>query len=204
MTFASPAPLGALALLATGCNVLGHAQIGPTVASRNDEPIGGVEANANLYVDIQPTDDLLAGRPLPETARRWGIASGAYLRGSGLGFGIGWRPGLFVASTNANVAILGTAGATLGLQTLEGTGYGNVGLYGMLAAGIPVRKTYDSNAFILCRSLTYVTVGLEGHVDHLPARDESFASIGLLVGILGLDDAGAPSDRKNPELNCPR
>ncbi|MDI3283149.1 hypothetical protein [Polyangium sp. 15x6] len=204
MSFASPAPLFALALLVTGCNVLGHTQLGPTVASRDGTPVGGVEANANMYVDMQPADDFANRRPLPETARRWGLATGAYLRGSPLGVGLGMRPGIFVGSTDAKLAILGTAGLSLGLQTLEGTTYGNVGLYGMLAAGIPVRKTYDPKALVLCRSLTYVTIGLQGHLDRLPALEESIGTLGLLVGVLGLEDSGAPSDRKNPDVDCPR
>ncbi|MDI1443694.1 hypothetical protein [Polyangium sp. 6x1] len=204
MTSASPALLFAPALLATGCNALGHTQIGPTVSFANGAPNGGVEANTNIYVDMQPAEDFLDRKPPSEVARRWGIASGAYLRGSTLGFGLGLRPGLFVGSTSAKVAVVGTAGGSFGLQKFEGTSYGNVGLYGMLAVGIPVRKTYDPNARILCRSLTYVSIGLQGNLDALPARDTSIGTLGLHVGILGLDDAGAPSDAQNPDVDCPR
>ncbi len=140
----------------------------------------------------------------PETARRVGGSNGVYVRGSSLGFGMGMMPGIFVGATDARkVFILGGAGR-LGFETLHGTAYGSVGAQAALTGGIAVQKSYDPGAYILCRSLTYLTASLQGSIDYLPSPGAKIPAVSLLFGVIGLDDGGAPSDRYVPGANCPR
>jgi len=187
-----------------GCNALGHVRAGGLVTPMREATYGGGEVGADIYGDMRAGDHWIEGKPQPERASRAGVVSGAYMRMSGAGFGLGVRPGIFGGSTDDKYAILAAAGASLGLQTWSGTTYGSVGLYGRLLVGFPVKKTYDPRAWKLCRSLSFVTVGVEGLVDRVPSAHRTFPSIGLFVGMLGLEDGGAPSDRKVKGANCPR
>lgn len=188
----------------SGCNVIARAQGGPVVVAANDTPYGGAEANADFFVDMAAGAEALSGQEPPETARRVGVVGGAHVRGTGLGFGVGARTGVFAGSTNADTLILGSLQADGGLQTYEGDAYGAVGGVGGLTFGVRVSKTYDSGAAILCRSLTYLTFTAQGLVDYLPSAGITVPGAALLIGVAGLDDAGAPSDRARPEARCPR
>ena len=93
----------------------------------------------------------------------------------------------------------------MGLGTLGGTAYASVGGAGTLTAGFVVRKSYDKRAWVLCRALDYLTFSLEGVIDYAPAANlPPIPGVALLLGYIGFDDAGAPSDRNVPGANCPR
>lgn len=192
----------AATLLSTGCNVIGRAQGGPVVAAANDTPYGGAEGSADVFVDLAASAD--SAEPPPETATRVGVAGGAYVRPTGLGFGVGGRAGAFAGSTNADTLLLGSVQAEGGMQTYDGTAYGAVGGVGALTFGVRVARRYDAEATLLCRSLTYLTFTAQGQVDYLPSVDVPIPGAALLIGVAGLDDAGAPSNRARPAARCPR
>lgn len=197
--------------------MLGHAQAGPifaasTVEAGNSDAerptsyaVGG-EANAALDLDIAAGGEWLNAKPQPEHASRFGITSGAYVRGTGDGFGAGARPGVFLAGTNTDWT--GRIGATtdLGFASLDGKPYGAVGLSASLGAGFTISKTYDANAWFLCRSLTYLTFTVIGSYQRLPdgpGEGVDVWSTGVLVGITSLSDGGAPSDAADAPIRCP-
>lgn len=187
-----------------GCNVIGRAQGGPAVVAANDTPYGGAEGNADVLVDLMASSDPDAPEPRDETATRVGIASGAYVRGTGLGFGVGGRAGAFAGATNADTLLLGSLQAEGGMQTYEGAAYGAVGGVGGVTFGVRVDRSYDDKAEVLCRSLTYLTFTAQGIVDYLPSVDVPVPGAALLIGVAGLEDAGAPSDKARPAARCPR
>jgi hypothetical protein len=191
-------------LFVSGCNVIARAQGGPAVVAADDTPYGGAEGNADLFVDMTAGAEALAGQAPPETATRLGVVGGAHVRGTGLGFGVGARSGVFAGSTNADTLVLGTLQAEGGMQTYEGDAYGAVGGVGGFAFGVRVSRTYDDQAILLCRSLTYLTFTAQGMVDYLPSAGVTVPGAALLIGVAALDDAGAPSDRARPEARCPR
>ncbi len=208
----------ALLLLLPGCNVLAHAQAGPVFAASAVEAatpdterptsyaVGG-EANAALDVDIAASGEFLNAQPQPDHAARFGMTNGGYVRGTSDGFGAGLRPGIFMAGTNTDWTGRIGAAADLGLASLEGHPYGAVGLSGSLGFGFTVSKTYDANAWFLCRSMTYLTFTLIGSYQRLPDGPEQGVDVwstGLLVGVTALSDAGAPSDALNATTRCPR
>jgi len=162
----------------------------------------------NVDVDMGAGSEWLDGKPQPETASRFGISSGAYIRGSNQGFGIGYRPGFFIGSTNGSAVFLGNVAAEGGLETYHRTAYGSIGGVAALTGGFVVSKTFDPKALILCRSLRYLTFTAEGAYDVLPAAKGSpgIPSVSLLIGWIDLEDGGSPSDRENPASkgNCPR
>jgi hypothetical protein len=207
----------AVLLLFPACNVLGHVQAGPVFAASKVEAatpdaerptsyaVGG-EANAALDLDMAAGGEWLNARPQPDHAVRFGITQGGYLRGTSDGFGAGARPGVFMAGTNTDWT--GRIGATtdLGLASVDGKPYGAVGLSGSLGAGFTVSKTYDANAWFLCRSLTYLTFTVIGSYQRLPDGPEKGIDVwstGLLVGATSLSDGGAPSDAVNATTRCP-
>ena len=194
-----------LLLLQSGCNVFVNGQVGPVVAFGEEKEVyTGAEVNTNFYIDVLASKEWFAGLRPPEVARRWGANSGAYLRSTNAGFALGMRPGIFTASTSSKLLLLGSLGGSLGLQTLDRNVYGSAGLYGALTVGFPVRKAYDPSAILLCRSLTYVTMSAQAMIDFIPAADRSLPGLGFYVGLLGLEDSGAPSDAEDPLAHCPR
>jgi len=193
------------AIAAAGCgsHVIGRAQGGPAVVAANDTPYGGAEGNAEILVDLMPTGQA-EGALQPETATRVGVAGGAYVRGTGLGFGTGGRAGAFAGATNADTMLIGSVQAAGGMSTYSGTAYGAVGGVGAFTFGVRVGKAYEAEA-AFCRSLTYLTFSAQGAVDHLPGADLTVPGAALLIGVAGLDDPGAPSDRASrPDARCPR
>jgi hypothetical protein len=207
----------ALLLLATGCNTLGHAQAGPVFAASTVEAatadaerptsyaVGG-EANAAIDVDIAAGAEWLNAQPQPDHASRFGMTFGGYARGTSDGFGIGARPGVFLAGTNTDWTGRIGAAADLGAASLDGHPYGAVGLTGSLGFGFTVSKTYDANAWFYCRSLTYLTFTAIGSFQRLPDGPEQGVNVwstGLLVGVTALSDGGAPSDAANATTRCP-
>lgn len=202
----------------SGCNVVGHAQLGPVFASSQvdlsspdvEAPrrlSGGGELNGTLDLDVTAGSEWLEGRPPPEHASRVGPSAGVYLRGTSEGVGLGAREGVFIAGTNADwTGRLGVA-VDLGFASYEGRPYGSVGLSAAATGGFTISKSYDPNARILCRSLTYLTFTLEGSYQRLPdgpQRGVDVLSAGLLVGVAGLDDAGSPGDAVHATTRCPR
>ena len=199
-------------LALSGCNLFGHAQAGPVAPFVNGVPHGGGEASFLGYLDVRAGDtwvDCHLAIPAgscepPETARRVGGSNGVYVRGSSLGFGMGMMPGIFVGATDAKKVFILDGAGRLGFETLHGTAYGSVGAQAALTGGIAVQKSYDPQARILCRSLTYLTASLQGSIDYLPAPGAKIPALSLLFGVIGLDDGGAPSDRRVPDADCPR
>ena len=188
--------------------MLGHVAAGPRVPFAEGKPGLGGEATASAYIDVNAGAEWLNGQPQPETAGRFGIAPSAYIRASNQGFGIGIRPGFFFGSTNGQMIFLADGAAELGLETLHTTAYGAVGAVGSVTAGFVVSKSYDPKAYVLCRSLGYLTFTGEGALDYLPAAKGGpvIPSVSLLVGWVALDDGGSPSDRGDPASKgrCPR
>ncbi len=197
-------------LALSGCNLLGHAQAGPVVPFVNGVPHGGGEASFLGYLDMRAGDTWInchvngGSCEPPETARRAGGSGGVYVRGSSLGFGMGMMSGIFVGATDAQKVFILDGAGRLGFETLNGTAYGSVGVQGAFTGGIAVQKTYDPQARILCRSLTYLTASLQGSIDYLPAAGTKIPAVSLLFGVIGLDDGGAPSDRRVADADCPR
>jgi hypothetical protein len=196
-----------------GCNVLLQAQAGPVVAVARREARPGVEGSAAMYVDMTAgstwLDCHLDGGSCepPEAAVRAGGRNAYYLRGTGLGFAMGLEPGIFVGRTDGQKLFLLSGGGRFGFETLGGTAYGTVGIQGALTAGVAVRKSYSARALILCRSLTYLTASLQGTADYLPAAAAGASpipAVSLLLGVIGFDDGGAPSDYGMSEGRCPR
>lgn len=188
-----------------GCNVVSVLQTGPTAQMGPRAPYVGGEVTLTNYLDMRAGEDWLAGRGPSEVAERGGISSGFHLSVTGLGTGLGVASGLFGARTSSSYLGLAGVAGRLGAQRLDGTFYGAVGVEGTLLYGIPIAKRTQSRALILCRSLTYLTFALRGSVDHLWAAPTptTLPSVGFLVGIAGLQDSGAPSDREGG-APCPR
>ncbi len=105
--------------------------------SENQPGFGG-EATAAIDVDVTASAEWINGQPQPETASRWGVSSAAYVRGSNEGFGVGYRPGVFVGSTNARMVFLGNVAAEGGLETLHGTAFASIGGVGAATGGFVV------------------------------------------------------------------
>lgn len=198
------------ALWLSGCNLLGHAQIGPSFVAGNDGIHAGGEVSAFGYVDMRAGDTWLdcklMGRSCepPEVANRFGASMGLIGRGSATGFGMSVAPGLFGGWTEARKLLLVNAAARVGFQTFDGKAHAGAGAMGAFTGGVAVRKQYDPDALVLCRSLLFLTLSLQGAVDYYPDLKMGVPSGTLLLGVLGFDDAGAPSDRGAGSTKCPR
>lgn len=202
----------------SGCNAVAHAQVGPVFAASRIDPVtpsaetprrysGGGELNGTIDLDMAAASEWLHSRPPPEHAGRVGPTATVYVRGTSEGVGLGAREGLFLAGTNADWT--GRLGATvdLGFASYEGRPYGSVGLSAAATGGFTIAKSYEPNARVLCRSLTYLTFTLAGSYQRLPdgpQKGVDVLSAALLIGIAGLDDAGSPGDAVNATTRCPR
>lgn len=202
----------------SGCNAVAHAQVGPVFAASRIDPVtataetprrysGGGELNGTIDLDIAAASEWLDSRPPPEHAGRFGPSAGVYLRGTSEGVGVGAREGAFIAGTNADWT--GRLGAVvdLGVASYEGRPYGAIGLTAAATGGFTIAKSYDPNAYVLCRSITYLTFTLEGSYQRLPdgpQKGVDVLSAALLIGVASLDDAGSPGDAVNATTRCPR
>ncbi len=193
-----------VALGSTGCNVMLHAKGGGVAAAADETLYGGAEANAGLDVDVAQGTERVAPEDLPETATRFGPTGGAYVRGTGLGFGAGGRAGFFAGSTDADKLFRGSVEAETGMQVVGGSAYGLAGAVGTVTFGVAVAKSYDAASAAHCRSLAYLTISAQGMFDYVPDPGVFAPGAALLIGVATLDDGGAPSDRGAPEARCPR
>jgi hypothetical protein len=195
-----------------GCNVLAQVQAGPIVAGSEKKAHAGGEASAALYADMRAGDTWAdchlasAACQHPELARRAGLRSGVYVRGSDLGVAFGMEPGIFIGSTDDKKILLLSLNGRFGAETLHGTTYGTAGLTGAFTGGIMIHKSYDPEARILCRNLTYLTASLQGTIDYLPAAAGSpvIPAASLLFGVISLTDSGADADYGPSRGLCPR
>src|SRR5262249_25382200 len=129
------------ALWLSGCNLLGHAQIGPSVIAGKDGVHAGGEASAFGYVDLRAGDTWLDCKlnggscEHPEVASRFGASGGLIGRASATGFGLSIAPGLFGGWTEARKLLLVNAAARAGFQTEGGKAYAGAGAMGAFTGG---------------------------------------------------------------------
>ena len=164
--------------------------------------------SGTMDVDMAAGVQWAGGRPQPDHAARLGPTQGGYLRATNDGVGAGIRPGIFVAGTNTQWTGRLAGGLDLGVASFEGRPYGAVGFTGSLGGGFTIDKSYDDDAFVLCRSLTYLTLTAQVSYQRIPdgpsGRGVDVFTGGLLVGVTSLADGGAPSDAANATTRCPR
>jgi hypothetical protein len=205
-----PAALAASAIALAGCNVVGQVQAGPVLGNLDQARVGGGQADLTTYWDIAAADGWLdchlRGTPCipPERATRFGISAGVDARALSAGFTSAAAGGAFYGTTDATRLVLVAGGARAGVELLHGRASFAGGPFARVTAGFPIRKTYDPHALILCRELTYLTFTLQGTVDDAPRPGIVLPAVALMLGITGLHDSGAPSDRDPSSGQCPR